>query len=98
MANVVVITSPHAGSLQIVTNSNPPEYYLNLKNVKISGDNPFLPGTSTLNPQATVYGMLMETGYKMFEIFLSDITTIAGVARPATLALTITAIAVLVAE
>lgn len=90
--------SGNAGSL-VITSSNPalvPQYFLNLINIKVSGDNPSLPDNSTLNPVATIY-IMDSKGYKIAgDILLSKITTIGGSATPGTLAGAVAAIAALI--
>lgn len=75
-----------------------PEYFLNLQTIKLVGDNPFIPGGSVLNPQASISLVDMESNQIVLTRLISDITTIGGVATPATLALTMAAIANLIAE
>ena len=98
MANVIVIASPKAGSITVKTNNNPLRCYSNLKNVTVSGDNPFKSDGTTLNPLATIYITVDRQQYILKDVLLTDITTIGGTARPATLDLTIAAINALIAE
>ena len=90
-AGSIVVTSSAAGSS--------PEYYLNLKNIKINGDNPFLADNVTLNPQASVSLFCLDNNTWLIKnMLMSTISTIGGVATPATLALTLAAIAALIAS
>lgn len=83
----------------VITNANLPEYYFNLKSVKLRGSNPFLVDGSTLNPQATFSLFCPDADkYLIKDMFMSSVTTIGGSATPATLALTLAAIAALIAE
>lgn len=90
-----------AGSIVVASNTPGlmPEYYLNIKNAKLRGDNPFLVDGSTLNPQASISLWCFEMNTWLIKnMFMSTITTIGGVATPATLALTLAAIGALIAE
>ncbi len=83
----------------VITNNNMPQYYLNIKAAKLVGDNPFLVDGVTLNPQATFSLFCVDKNTWLIKnMFISSITTIGGSATPATLALTIAAIAALIAE
>jgi len=97
----IALANAKAGSI-VITDSittQAPQYYLNLKNVKLVGDNPFLANGSTLNPLASVSLFCLDEGAYLFkDLLMSSITTIGGVATPATLALTLAAIAALIAE
>lgn len=76
-----------------------PEYFLNLKNVKLEGANPFLADNATLNPQASIALFYQADGvWLKKDMPMSSITTIGGSATPATLALTLAAVAALIAE
>lgn len=76
-----------------------PEYFFNIKSAKLNGDNPFLSDGVTNNPSATVSLFYQEGGQYLFkDIRMSDFTSIGGSATPATLVLTMAAIAALVAE
>lgn len=83
----------------VINNSNLPQYYLNLKTIKLEGSNPFLADNVTLNPFASFSLFCKDTGqYLIKDIPMSSITAIGGVATPATLILTMVAIAALIAE
>jgi hypothetical protein len=76
-----------------------PDYYLNIKSVKLVGDNPFLSDGTTLNPQATFSLFCQERNtWLIKDMPMSRVTSIGGSATPATLALTLAAIAALLAE
>jgi len=87
----IVVTPSAAGTI--------PQYYLNLKSIKLEGSNPFLADNATLNPAATVTIINKDGGgYIIKDMLMSSITNIGGSATPATLALTLAAIAALLAE
>lgn len=76
-----------------------PDYYLNIKNVKLVGDNPFIPGGSTLNPAASFSLFCQDRNtWLIKDMKMAVVTSIGGSATPATLALTLAAIAALIAE
>lgn len=75
-----------------------PDYYLNVKGVKLIGNNPFLADNITLNPAASIslFCQISNT-YLIKDMLMSSITQIGGSATPATLALTLASLAVLLA-
>lgn len=76
-----------------------PDYYLNIKTIKLVGDNPFLADGTTLNPQASFSLFCQERNtWLIKDMKMSSVTDIGGSATPATLALTLAAIAALIAE
>lgn len=92
-----------AGSIvvtpSVITNDNTPEYYFNLKTVKLRGSNPFLADGSTLNPAASFSLFCPDAEkYLIKDMLMASITEIGGSSTPATLALTLAAIGALIAE
>jgi len=90
-----------SGSI-VVTPSNTlfaPEYYLNLKTVKLQGDNAFLADGVTNNINATISLTNLDNNAKILtNVPLSALVSIGGVATPASLAGALSAIANLIAE
>lgn len=97
----ITLANAKTGSI-VVTSNTPgdmPQYYLNIKCAKLRGDNPFLADGSTLNPQASISLWCFEMNTWLIKnMLMSSITNIGGSATPATLALTLAAIAALIAE
>lgn len=99
----ITAVNAKAGSIvltpSVITSDNLPKYFLNLKSVKLVGNNAFLPGGTTLNPQASIALFCGDTNsWLIKDLLMSSITAIGGAGTPATLALTLAAIAALIAE
>ena len=83
----------------VIDNNDLPQYFMNLKTIKLEGSNPFLADGATLNPLASFSLFFIDTNtYLKKDMLMSSVTTIGGSATPATLALTLAAIAALIAE
>lgn len=97
------LANAKAGSIvetpSVISNSSFPQYYLNLKTIKVEGSNPFLPDGVTLNPLASFSLFCLEDNtYLIKDRLMSSVTAIGGAGTPATLALTLTALVALIAE
>ena len=76
-----------------------PEYFLNLKAVKLQGSNPFLADNVTLNPLASFSLWCADTkAYLIKDMPMVSVTNIGGSGTPVTLALTLAALGNLIAE
>src|SRR5580698_10320519 len=101
----LALANAKPGSIVLTPSTSPanpsavPRYWLNIKSADLQGSNPFLADGVTNNPNASVSLFSIEgENYFFKDIKLSEFTQIGGSATPATLVLTLAAIAALIAE